>query len=924
MAAAALKLSGSVRVTSLQLGTTKWKQGSFEIIEKDTKVNMLVQFSSAGIPKTYRLNQNVKNVILVPNQHLCRLQVILKESSILVIDKVPLVMAQKFKECLDKLKQGKHTALKSSQGSVSFGGVLGNRSIHKESSQQLPPIERLTPPRKVSLDSREEAPARKLLGSPSQRFSTPARTGISENSNNKASTDLARSRFLTSFKDKQLSLKQGEENRSPGTMPLQPSTFYSSRSASKDYLQGNLVSDRLSGINQPPTSKRSLMSPSQSTPFKKVRPSHDYTGWNKPRLPSLTQPQPLLQGFSNLGNTCYMNAILQSLFCLQSFSNDLLKQGIPWKRVPQNALLRRFAHLLAKKDLHSPEDKKDLLKKVKSAISTTAERFSGYMQNDAHEFLSQCLDQLKEDVEKINKSWKNEMQPREEIQVGRPSEDVATSRIYTCPVVANMEFEVQHNIACKACGETVTKREQFNDLSIDLPRRKQNLPVRSIQDSLDLFFRLEEIEYSCEKCNGKSATVNHKFSKLPRVLILHLKRYSFNAQLSLNNKLGQQVLIPKYISLFSHCTESTRPPLSLGWNAQTAMSRTLKTSQSLNSCTISSSTPVRKYKPQSPSVTILDSDSDEELTRKAVSHSRRLSEDDRSEKLSQSIQMEASGFEGMNDEDVLAAVLEMSRQESTLPGYPAPSEDEPTSSPDTGFGDDPFVTERPPQAELCNLVALSPDLDENKENQTPEEAQGELDWVQQNSLEHEREEQELQQALAQSLQEHEAREMKEDDDLKRATELSLQEFNTSLTECPFSDEDSGNEDVLDMEYSEAEADLKKNSESGELCNSYRIVSVVSHIGSSSSSGHYISDVYDMKKQSWLTYNDLDVSTTQESSVQRDRDRSGYIFFYMHKDVFEELLESEKIVPASSGKVCAAASLTYTERQNEHLWNGVLS
>lgn len=48
------------------------------------------------------------------------------------------------------------------------------------------------------------------------------------------------------------------------------------------------------------------------------------------------------------------------------------------------------------------------------------------------------------------------------------------------------------------------------------------------------------------------------------------------------------------------------------------------------------------------------------------------------------------------------------------------------------------------------------------------------------------------------------------------------------------------------------------------------------------SGHYISDVYDMKKQSWLTYNDLDVSRTQEATVQRDRDRSGYIFFYMHK------------------------------------------
>lgn len=43
--------------------------------------------------------------------------------------------------------------------------------------------------------------------------------------------------------------------------------------------------------------------------------------------------------------------------------------------------IRRFAHLLLKKDISSPEVKKDLLRRVKNAISSTAERFSGYMQN---------------------------------------------------------------------------------------------------------------------------------------------------------------------------------------------------------------------------------------------------------------------------------------------------------------------------------------------------------------------------------------------------------------------------------------------------------------------------------------------------------------------------------------------------------------
>ncbi|KAG2459012.1 UBP37 hydrolase, partial [Polypterus senegalus] len=126
----------------------------------------------------YRLNQNIKKVNLGPKQHQCRLQVILKDSCSLMIDKAPLVMAQKFKDYLEKLRMGKQTALKQSQGSVSFGGVLGNRAIQNESSQQIQSIERQTPPRRLSLD---ETLLRKHLTSPNRGSSTPVRTGLSEN-----------------------------------------------------------------------------------------------------------------------------------------------------------------------------------------------------------------------------------------------------------------------------------------------------------------------------------------------------------------------------------------------------------------------------------------------------------------------------------------------------------------------------------------------------------------------------------------------------------------------------------------------------------------------------------------------------------------------------------------------------------------------
>ncbi|XP_062482758.1 ubiquitin carboxyl-terminal hydrolase 37 [Pezoporus occidentalis] len=970
---ALLKVHGPVRMRSMQTGITKWKEGSFEIVEKDNKVSLVVHYSVGGSPKTFQLSHNIKTVTLRPNgRKLCCLMLTLKDTSFLTIDKVPFKDANEMRMYLDAVHQDRlHTVGKPSQGSGSFGGVLGSRTTQKEVNRQFSYIENQTPPKRVAVESKEENALRKVLGTPprasvknpsgtgtpsnrvnisaSPASAVPHRTGLLENrekrkrtqppgsemsedypkendssTNNKALSDPAW-KYLNSSREKQLNLKQAEENRTSGLLPLQSSSFYSSRSSSKEYSSGSSTLDRSSVSGQTPSAKRSLGFLSQPAPLsvKKMRSNQDYTGWNKPRVPLSTHPQQQLQGFSNLGNTCYMNAILQSLFSIQSFANDLLKQGIPWKKIPLNALIRRFAHLLAKKDVCSPEVKKELLKKVKSAISATAERFSGYMQNDAHEFLSQCLDQLKEDMEKLNKTWKSEPVPNEENSPGRASDDLSATKVYTCPVISNLEFEVQHSIICKMCGETVTKREQFNDLSIDLPRRKKLLPSRSIQDSLDLFFRAEEIEYSCEKCNGKSAVVTHKFNRLPRVLILHLKRYSFNVALSLNHKVGQQVVIPRYLTLLSHCTENTRLPLTLGWSVHSAISRPLKASQMVNSCTVSTSTSCRKYtfKSKSSSAHSVDSDSDDEPLKRSVAHSQRLcnvqSKDQQQlqeepEKGSKRSKMEGdkpelgnAGFDGMSEDELLAAVLEISKREASL--SLSHDEDKPTSSPDTGFGDDE-IQELPeslesmemekPKATLdsgpANFTEITKDFDENKENKTPEGSQGEVDWLQQYDMEREREEQELQQALAQSLQEQEAREQKEDDDLKRATELSLQEFNSSLLDSVGSDEDSGNEDVLDMEYSEAEAEeLKRNAETGELPHSYRLISIVSHIGSTSSSGHYISDVYDIKKQSWFTYNDLEVSRTLEATVQCDRDRSGYIFFYMHKDIFDELLETEK-------------------------------
>lgn len=100
-----------------------------------------------------------------------------------------------------------------------------------------------------------------------------------------------------------------------------------------------------------------------------------------------------------------------------------------------------------------------------------AQIISCVLSQDAHEFLCQCLDQLKEEVAKVNKSLTNDAMVSSPVHAGTRSgqdsvsstarsgglKEVGTAHIYTCPVVNNMEFEVQHAITCKRWGQLLFK-----------------------------------------------------------------------------------------------------------------------------------------------------------------------------------------------------------------------------------------------------------------------------------------------------------------------------------------------------------------------------------------------------------------------------------------------------------------------------------
>ncbi|XP_019613868.1 PREDICTED: ubiquitin carboxyl-terminal hydrolase 37-like [Branchiostoma belcheri] len=345
------------------------------------------------------------------------------------------------------------------------------------------------------------------------------------------------SEFLESAKKK---FEAGDEKRKSSAFSLSTS-FYSNPSPR------NYTIPKRPGLLPAPVPRR-------------PRLAENYSGWsdkNKGLVKSQTHPS--LQGFSNLGNTCYMNAILQALRGMETFSSDLRNRDVI-RTMDDKTLYRNIAVLFqyCNKPTEKQEAgrKQEYLKNVKTAVSSSAHRFSGYLQHDAHEFLSQCLDQLREDIKKVRTARAKDSQDDKE-----SLSDSSDDQGLPCPVSQNFQFEVIHTIRCKNCNDVVTKQEKFHDLSLTLPRKRKDTSPRSLQDLLDQFFLAEDIEYKCGQCGSQESTVSHQFTKLPRVLILHLKRYNYNHAMSENMKMEQPVFLPLYLTLQSHCTEETSPCL---------------------------------------------------------------------------------------------------------------------------------------------------------------------------------------------------------------------------------------------------------------------------------------------------------------------------------------------------------------------------
>ncbi|KAM6432173.1 ubiquitin carboxyl-terminal hydrolase 2 isoform 2-T6 [Liasis olivaceus] len=241
-----------------------------------------------------------------------------------------------------------------------------------------------------------------------------------------------------------------------------------------------------------------------------------------------------LTGLRNLGNTCFMNSILQCLsntkelrdYCLQSqYVRDLNNNS----RM-QTALMAEFAKLIQAL-WTSPPNESVSPSEFKMQIQRYAPRFVGYNQQDAQEFLRFLLDGLHSEVNRVlvrPKGSSDNLDHLPDDEKGRQMwmkylarEDSRIGDLFV--------GQLKSSLTCSACGYCSTAFDPFWDLS--LPIAKKSYGEVNLIDCMRLFTKEDVLDGdekpTCCRCKARTKCMK-KFSiqRFPKILVLHLKRFS--------------------------------------------------------------------------------------------------------------------------------------------------------------------------------------------------------------------------------------------------------------------------------------------------------------------------------------------------------------------------------------------------------------
>ncbi|XP_035703191.1 ubiquitin carboxyl-terminal hydrolase 2 isoform X2 [Folsomia candida] len=239
-----------------------------------------------------------------------------------------------------------------------------------------------------------------------------------------------------------------------------------------------------------------------------------------------------LTGLRNIGNTCFMNTVLQCLsntrplleYVMGHYDSDINRSTSGMK----GALMRAFGELIH--ELWRDQRVVDT-SAFKDSIQRFAPRFMGYSQQDAQEFLRYLLEGLHEDVNRVTaKPTPITTDIDESLSDGEKATESwrRYMRYESSRIVDMFVGQFKSTLKCTVCGHCSVTFDPFWDLSLPIPSRSSTVRLSQCFELLTKEEVLDgEEKPTCAKCQcRRKCTKSLAIQKFPKILVVHLKRFS--------------------------------------------------------------------------------------------------------------------------------------------------------------------------------------------------------------------------------------------------------------------------------------------------------------------------------------------------------------------------------------------------------------
>lgn len=240
-------------------------------------------------------------------------------------------------------------------------------------------------------------------------------------------------------------------------------------------------------------------------------------------------------GLDNQGNTCFINAALQCISNAVPLT-DYFLTNVYLQEVNENNPLGTcgefagaYAELLATQWRDVNESM--LPKRLLDLIFASAPQFANG-QHDAHEFLAFFLDKIHEDLNRG--SFHAKLCPISDSKAEKEEKRAARAwcaylKRNSSVIVDLFQGQLKSSIRCEECQFVSTTFDTFMYLTLPLPKGDKTITLVDCFLEFTKDEALDPNQWLCPNCKKSGrATKRIDIWKVPPILIIHLKRFSFN------------------------------------------------------------------------------------------------------------------------------------------------------------------------------------------------------------------------------------------------------------------------------------------------------------------------------------------------------------------------------------------------------------